>query len=148
MFRSLSSVTSHYVLIIKMFRSLSSVTSHYVLMIVLAGVLSNTIYASDDTVNTKPCVEFIHPKKWKPIQSTICTMSVTTCDSVKSVLFKAQYVQKIDSVPKLSVIGYITRPPFKLIWNITAIPNQLTTGITCFAESEYLSGEKKIQKQE
>ena len=119
-----------------------------IILIIILGVFNSNIYASDDTSDIKLCVEFTHPKKWIPIQSNICTMSVTTCDSVKSVLFKAQYVQNIDSIPKILDVRHITRSPFKLVWNISDIPNQLTRGITCFAESEYLSGVKKIHKQE
>ncbi len=94
------------------------------------------------------CIEFIQPAKWTAVKSPSCTLSVYACAYVNSIHFKAQYIPENDSLSRIVSIGHITRRPFKLIWDISKIPNQLTYGITCIIEAEISDGKKETRKQE
>ncbi len=94
------------------------------------------------------CIEFIQPAQWTAVKSPSCTLSVYACAYVTSIHFKTQYIPENDSLSRIVSIGHITRRPFKLIWDISEIPNQLTYGITCIIEAEISDGKKETRKQE
>ena len=105
-------------------------------------------HASADPTPPGSCLEFTFPVQETQIESNTCTLSVKECSSIKSIYFKAKYIARNSSIPQIVTIGTITRPPFKLIWDISEIPNQLTYGITCFAEAKLRRRKKATIKQE
>lgn len=101
-----------------------------------------------DPEASSSCLKFTYPVQWTEIKSNTCTLSVRESSSIKSIDFKAKYIPENSSIPQIVTIGTITRPPFKLIWDISEIPNQLTYGITCFAEAKLSRRKKETIKQE
>lgn len=90
--------------------------------------------------NSDECSKIIRPKKMEIIKDSLLTIAVEACDSIKSVNFKMRYLEE-DGTPKTIPLGMISRRPFKLLRPINDIPNQLTKGITCFAECIYDNGD-------
>lgn len=94
------------------------------------------------------CVEFVKPSQWLPVTTPSCTLSVNACSDVTAINFKTQYIPQNDSVSRIVSIGNLTRRPFKLIWDISEVPNQLTYGVICLAEAEYDNGKIEILRHE
>lgn len=94
------------------------------------------LLALQASADLKSCLKFIHPVPWTQLKASPCTLSVRECHGVRSITFMAEYLPQNTSKSKIITIGTITRPPFKLMWDISKIPNQLTYGITCFAEAK------------
>lgn len=117
---------------------------HYIYIVIFAFLT----YVSSDPKKSDSCLSFTFPVQETQIRSNTCTLSVAECSSIKSIDFRAKYIPKDSSIPQVVTIGTITRPPFKLIWDISGIPNQLTYGITCFAEAKLSERKKETIKQE
>ncbi len=107
-----------------------------------------TFICLNTTDAQQPCLKFIQPSQWTPVTTPICTLSVYACLDVKTIRFKAQYVPHNDSLSRIITIGHLTRRPFKLIWDISDVPNQLTYGLTCLAEAEFIDGKIETLRQE
>lgn len=76
------------------------------------------------------------PEKGSIIDIPNCTLYVEdSCKSIKKVEFQARYLKFNSDTPVISNLGTITRPPFKLIWNTSEIPNQLLSGVAFLAIS-------------
>ncbi|MDD5673420.1 MAG: helix-turn-helix domain-containing protein [Chitinivibrionales bacterium] len=67
------------------------------------------------------------------IQGAVCTLAVSACSTISSVNFKARFLAAA-GVPDSLLVGSITRPPFIVLWNISALPNQLMGDLTLYAE--------------
>ena len=107
-----------------------------------------TLFVTEVSAESESCLKFNNPVPWIQLKSSPCTLSVTKCPRVRSIKFKAKYIPKDSTIPQIVTIGNITRPPYKLIWDISEIPNQLTYGITCLAEAKIRYRKKKTIKQE
>lgn len=90
--------------------------------------------------NNSECSQFVRPKKMDIITDSLLTVAVEACDSIKSVNFKIRYTNE-NGIPNTIPLGMISRRPFKLLRPIDDISNQLTKGITCFAECIYENGD-------
>lgn len=95
------------------------------------------LFASNEN---QECSKIIIPKKMDIIKDSLFTFSVDACDSIKSVNFKIRYTEE-NGTPRTIPLGMISRRPFKLLRPINDLPNQLTKGITCFAECIYDNGD-------
>lgn len=126
--------------------SQSSISEKFLYAYILCFTFITPALADPDP--SSPCLKFIFPLQETQIKSNTCTLSVTECSSVKSIDFKAKYIPKDSSIPQIVTLGTITRPPFKQIWDISEIPNQLTYGVTCFAEATLSRRKKETIKQE
>ncbi len=94
------------------------------------------------------CVEFLSPRPGGVVTVPTCTISVAACPVVSSIRFRAVYFRE-DGQTKDSVdLGVIERPPYKRVWNLESVPNQLLSGATLLAETEFLNGEKMTVRQE
>lgn len=107
-------------------------------------LICNTLFSEE----SDSCNKFAFPLPWSQIYTPKCTLSVKSCTTISSVTFKAQYIPKDDSLPRITQIGHITRTPYKLIWDIAKIPNQLTYGISCIAEITNLNGNIEFIEQQ
>ena len=94
------------------------------------------------------CVTFEDPKPDAPVTAAACTVSLQTCESVRSVMIKAHYFSEDGATADTVVLGSISRPPFKLVWNISDVPNQLGRGVTLFAVATMKNGSAQIRKCE
>lgn len=105
--------------------------------IIITLLLSTMAFAVE---SNSACSKFISPQKMDLIKDSLFTFAVEACDSIESVNFKIRYTQT-NGIPKTIPLGMISRRPFKLLRPINDIPNQLTKGITCFAECIYENGD-------
>lgn len=104
--------------------------------LILIIFLLAAITASQEISQNNPCFSFTTIKPWTVINHPACTLSVQSCKPVKSVTFRVYYEADSASHTPITTLGEITRPPYKLIWDITDIPVQLTFGMSCFAMIE------------
>ena len=128
---------------IKLYFSLVKIGKIPLYPIILIAILVTEVSAESES-----CIIFNNPVPWTQLKSSPCTLSVKNCPLVKSITFKAKYIPKDSTIPQIVTIGDITRPPYKLLWDISEIPNQLTYGITCLAEAKLKFRKKKTIKQE
>lgn len=92
-------------------------------------------------VNAQKCIRFTLPGQGNILTSPSCTLQVDTeCSTVKKVEFQARYFKLDNDTPVVTSLGIITRPPFKLVWDISEIPNQLLSGVAFLAEATLSDG--------
>jgi hypothetical protein len=87
------------------------------------------VMAGGGGATAQPCLTFLSPPRATPISSEVCTVSVEACQEVKSVEFTAHFHLPGMEEPRSKVIGTITRPPYKLVWDTKDIPNQYYDGM-------------------
>lgn len=95
------------------------------------------------------CISFESPLSGSVVYTPRCTVSLKTeCDDIEKVEFKARYIpEKSDSAVMVS-LGVVSRPPYKLIWNTSNLPNQLFKGIGLLAEATLPNNETQIATQQ
>ncbi len=81
------------------------------------------------------CVSFQSPLQAIAINTGVCTLSVEACEEIKSVTFHADYLLEDGISRKELEVATITRAPFKFLWDVTSLPNQLYKGMTVSAEA-------------
>jgi len=93
-------------------------------------------------VSAENCIDFTIPKPGTIINTPYCTLAVEPlCDNIKSIEFRARYFASKTDTGTVVTIGEISRPPYKQIWDIKDIPNQLFTGVSFLAEAILKNGE-------
>ncbi len=98
-------------------------------------LLANAVVASS-------CFTIASPREGTVISSPLCTVSVAACNQVNSINVVAHFELPGDKGDTALLLGHITHPPFKLLWNTDGIPNQLFTGMSFSAEATMRSGER------
>ncbi|MFP4013841.1 MAG: helix-turn-helix domain-containing protein [Chitinispirillaceae bacterium] len=95
------------------------------------------------------CISFASPLSGSVISTPSCTISLRTeCDDIEQVEFKARYIPEGSDNKSVASLRTISRPPYKLIWNTSNLPNQLFTGIDLLAEATMGDGEIQLATQE
>ncbi|MBD3390971.1 MAG: helix-turn-helix domain-containing protein [Chitinivibrionales bacterium] len=94
------------------------------------------------------CLEFAYPVSGTHITGKTCTLAVDACSSVRSVALRARYLAQDSKTARMKTLGNITRPPFKLIWDLSDLPIQLGPGMTLYAEARLADGSARLRKQE
>lgn len=88
------------------------------------------------SVHSDKCITFSSPAQGSIINAPICTLQVDdNCNLVKKVEFQARYFKFGSDTPVVTSLGIISRPPFKFLWDVSDIPNQLLSGVAFFAEA-------------
>ena len=65
------------------------------------------------------CIHFVLPDQGSVIDIPSCTLQVDAkCENIKSVEFQARYFKTNNDTPVISSLGIISRPPFKLVWDV------------------------------
>ncbi|MBD3316165.1 MAG: helix-turn-helix domain-containing protein [Chitinivibrionales bacterium] len=104
--------------------------------------------ALSGTATAQSCLAFLSPPQATPLSSKACTVSVDACDGTRSVEFTALYNVPGENEPRQQVLGNITRPPFKLVWNMQDIPNQVYEGMSLVAETTLRNRERDTTRRE
>ena len=95
------------------------------------------------------CIQFVLPDQGSVIDIPSCTLQVDAkCENIKSVEFQARYFKTNNDTPVISSLGIISRPPFKLVWDVTEIPNQLLSGVSFLAEATFSKDSTETVKRE
>ncbi|MBD3241378.1 MAG: helix-turn-helix domain-containing protein [Chitinivibrionales bacterium] len=94
------------------------------------------------------CVSFLSPNRRKPITVPSCTISVNVCPVVEAIAFEAQYYLADGVTRETARLGRITRPPYKIVWHLGDIPNQVSAGANINAVAEYINGEVTTHRLE
>jgi len=94
------------------------------------------------------CIRFEYPRHGAVIRSAGCTLSVEACPDIESIHLGAHYYRVNGSSDTSLDLGTITQPPFKLIWNIADIPNQLFRGMGFVADGVLKNGKHQTIKRE
>ena len=116
--------------------------SFSVAILLAAGIFFN--------VNSSPdvsCVSMESPRAGAVVSAPLCTVAVKACDQVASIKFVAHYTLPRQNRDTALLLGHITHPPFKLIWNTDSVPNQLYKGMTFLTETSLKSGERLSFRQ-
>ncbi len=87
------------------------------------------------------CVSFLSPDRHSPIATPSCTIAVDACPVVEAISFDAQYFRADGITRETARLGRITRPPYKIVWHLGEIPNQVSNGASINANAEYVNGE-------
>lgn len=96
----------------------------------------------------KKCIDFLLPEAGAIIQTPSCTISVDACPDAKSIEFSALYYKRDAESRERVLLGTITRPPYKLVWDISELPNQLFRGLTLTAKVRMADGQERETRQE
>ena len=94
------------------------------------------------------CVIFETPRYGSIIKSPTCTLSLSTCPNVESIHLTARFFPGSGIMDTILDLGTITQPPFKLIWNIAELPNQLFRGMWFVADAAFKNGKHMIVRQD
>ncbi|NLE02014.1 MAG: helix-turn-helix transcriptional regulator [Fibrobacter sp.] len=99
------------------------------------------IFLSLSFAQTQNGIEFYTPKQGAVITSSSCTLHVETqLKNIKKVEFQVRYFDTENDTAIIKSISTISRPPYKLVWDISSIPNQLFTGAAFLAEATLNDG--------
>jgi AraC-like DNA-binding protein len=100
-------------------------------------------------VHSQSCIHFVLPDQGAVIDIPSCTLQVDAkCENIKSVEFQARYFKSGSDTPVIASLGLISRPPFKLVWDLSEIPNQLLSGVAFLAEANFSKGSSETVKRE
>ncbi|HEX3019115.1 MAG TPA: AraC family transcriptional regulator [Chitinispirillaceae bacterium] len=100
-------------------------------------------------VHSTECINFVSPEQGSIIEVPSCTLQVSSeCEKIKSVEFQARYFISSSDTPVIKSLGVITRAPFKLIWDVTDIPNQLLSGVAFLAEATFSKDSTETVRRE
>ncbi len=95
------------------------------------------------------CINFVLPEQGSVIDIPSCTLQVdASCEKIKSVEFQARYFKFNNDTPVITSLGIISRPPFKMIWDVSEIPNQLLSGVSFLAEATFSKDSTETIKRE
>jgi AraC-like DNA-binding protein len=94
------------------------------------------------------CIAFEAPLSGALIKSTTCTLSISACPNVESIHLSACFFSGNGITDTVLDLGTISQPPFKLIWNITDMPNQLFKGMWFLADAAYKHGMHQTIRQD
>lgn len=94
------------------------------------------------------CIKFMSPVAGDIITAQSCTVSVAACPVVRAITFKASYLLGDGQARETISLGRLTRPPFKIVWDLRKVPNQLTTGASVIADAEYIGGKQTSHELE
>lgn len=94
------------------------------------------------------CVSFLSPNRRTPITAPSCTIAVDACPVVEAISFDAQYFLADGLTRETARLGRITRPPYKIVWHLNDIPNQVSNGASINAHAEYINGDTTTHRLE
>jgi len=95
------------------------------------------------------CLTFESPLAGSVYSAPSCTVSLNVdCGNVSRVELQARYYPENSDSAVIVPLGNISRPPYKLIWNTSNMPNQLFTGIGILAEAMLSNGTTQVARQE
>ncbi|HEX7510177.1 MAG TPA: AraC family transcriptional regulator [Chitinivibrionales bacterium] len=94
------------------------------------------------------CLNFVCPAHGAILKSVGCTLSVLACPKIESMHLSARYYPLNAATDTILDLGTITQPPFKLIWNIAEIPNQLVRGMGFIADGTFRNGKHTVLRLE
>jgi AraC-like DNA-binding protein len=89
------------------------------------------------------CLSFESPEQGSIIAAPLCTLAVRACRLVSTVDFKARYGLADRPVDTTVIVGTVTNPPFKLVWNTEPMQNVVYKGLTILAEAQFKSGARQ-----
>ncbi len=92
---------------------------------------------TDTAPGESPCLIFEKPIRQSIVCSPSCTISIAACSEIESIHLSACFFPGSGMTDTILDLGTISQPPFKLIWNISEIPNQLFRGMGFSANAVY-----------
>lgn len=87
------------------------------------------------------CVKFIAPRPGTLISSPACTIRAEACPVARAMEFRAVFYRADGTTRDTLSLGKLTRPPYRVVWSLANVPNQLGEGATILAYPEFDSGE-------
>jgi AraC-like DNA-binding protein len=111
-------------------------------------VFSAAYSSLNATTIDSTCLAFECPAGGAVIQSAVCTLSVNACPNIESIRLSARYYPLKGNSDTVLDLGTIAQPPFKLIWNIAEVPNQLFKGMGFIANGTFKNGSHLIVRRE
>jgi AraC-like DNA-binding protein len=108
----------------------------------LSTILAAGIFLNVSSSPDVSCVSMESPRTGTVVSAPLCTVAVNACDQVASINFVARYALPAQNRDTTLLLGRITHPPFKLIWNTESVPNQLYKGMTFLIDAALKSGER------
>jgi len=115
-------------------------------LLLAAGTLSLSLAQS--RAQRAGCLAFTSPPQGVAISSPSCTLTVTACPVVEAVTLSATYFLADGQTRETVRLGRITRSPFKVVWPVAKLPDQLLVGATVTAEAELLDGGRLTARRE
>jgi len=102
------------------------------------------------TAGAQPnCISFESPLAGSIYPTPSCTVSLNVeCKGVTKIDLQARYLPAGSDSAVVVPLGTLSRPPYKLIWNTSNLPNQLFTGIGISAEAFITGAKPQIARQE
>lgn len=100
----------------------------FFLLIPLVGSRYSAGYA-------QTCISFQSPPQAKALSTGVCTLSVEACEEINNLTFYADYLSEDGINRKELKVATITRAPYKFLWDVTSLPNQLYKGMSITAEA-------------
>ena len=109
---------------------------------VVGGILAAGCFVYVNASADSSCVTIDSPRQGIVVTTPLCTVSVAACDQVAAVGFTAHFAVPNAKGDTALLLGRITHPPFKLIWNTDDLPNQLYKGMSFSIDASFKNGQR------
>ncbi len=93
------------------------------------------------------CFALTAPGSGTKVTTDACTLSVKACEDIRSITFSAFIPVSEDSVDTLQ-LGTISRPPFRMVWDVGDLSNYLFSGVVVSAQATYRNGISEVIRHE
>ena len=113
----------------------------------LSAILAAGIFLNAASSPNVSCVSLESPRAGTVVSAPLCTVEVKACDQVASINLVARYTLPRQNRDTTLLLGHITHPPFKLVWNTDSVPNQLYKGMALITEATLKNGEYLSSRQ-
>jgi AraC-like DNA-binding protein len=114
------------------------------ILLILAAISQTGAQEQSDS-----CMVFSSPSPGSVLTVPACTLLVETeCKNLKSVEFQALYYSREADTPQIANLGTVTHKPFKIVWDISSIPNQYYTGVELIAIGTSSNGQSSASHRE
>jgi AraC-like DNA-binding protein len=101
---------------------------------------SAAIRAADSTKSSPAptsCIRIVSPRQGAIITAPMCTLEVESdCARGVSIALRAQYSPADKKSIEIMPLGTISREPYKVLWDLSNVPNQFFAGVTFYAEAK------------
>ncbi len=112
----------------------TSLASYLRFSILVAFWGMTSLGQAQNAAGSPPCLGFQSPRPGSIISAPTCTLALAAQCPLERVRLRAEYVSDSSGKAETVQLGELSRPPFKMVWRIDDIPNQLFEGAVIHAE--------------
>ena len=117
--------------------------------IALFLLLALSAVRSSADVPLQQCVKFLAPPPKAVITTPACTLGVdTSCMPIARTDIMVRYFPAGSDTAIVQTIALLQKPPFRFVWDLSGVPNQLAHGIGIMIEVTFANGDAYGMRRE